>query len=247
MLIEHTIATLRSLRLGGMADAFEHQRSNASLQELSFEDRFSMLVDAEKAARESKRLSRLTMNAKFKAAACPEDIDYRTDRGLDKQRMASLLSCDWIVQNQHLLVSGPTGVGKTWLVCAVGNQAIRLGMPVLYKRFVRLLEEFEIAREDGSLPKLRAQLAKARLLILDDWGIAPLTPRNRQDLFEIIEDRTGSGSLAITAQLPVIKWHDYIGDPTLADAILDRLVHSAHRIELKGESMRRVRKSKETK
>lgn len=247
MLIENTLATLRSLRLGGMAAAFEHQRSNASLQELSFDDRFSMLVDAEKNARENKRLMRLATNAKFKAAACPEDIDYRSDRGLDKQRIGSLLSCDWIVQNQHLIITGPTGVGKTWLACALGNQAIRLGMPVLYKRFVRLLEEFEIAREDGSLPKLRAQLAKVRLLILDDWGMAPLTPRNRHDLFEVIEDRTGCASLAITAQLPVAQWHEYIGDPTLADAILDRLVHTAHRIELKGESMRRTRRSKEIK
>lgn len=157
MLIEHTIATLRVLRLGGMAAAFEHQRANASLRSLPFEDRFSMLVDAEKAARDGKRLARLVKNARFKATACPEDIDYRPSRGLDRRQLGSLLSCDWIAHNQHLIVTGPTGVGKTWLACALGNQATRLGMPVLYKRFVRLLEEFEIAREDGSLPKPRGQ------------------------------------------------------------------------------------------
>lgn len=241
MLIEHTLDTLRSLRLSGMAAAFEHQRLNTSLQNLSFEERFGMLVDAEKTARDSKRLARLVQSARFKANACPEDIDYHANRGVEKRKIASLLSCDWIKQGQHLIITGPTGIGKTWLTCALGNQATRLGLPVSYRRFNRLLEEFEIAREDGSLPKLRAQLLKSRLLILDDWGIAPLSPRNRQDLFEIIEDNCGTASLAITAQLPVSKWHDYIGDPTLADAILDRIIHAAHRIELKGESMRKTR------
>lgn len=241
MLIENTLATLRALRLGGMAAAFERQRLSTDLQALSFEDRFSMLVDAERESRDAKRISRLSKNARFKANACAENIDYRADRGLDRRKVNSLLTCDWIEQRQHLIITGPTGAGKTWFACALGNQAVRHGMPVLYRRFARLLEDFEIAREDGSLIKLRTQLSKVRLLILDDWGITPLTSRNRQDLLEIVDDCTGNVSIAITAQLPIAKWHDYIGDPTLADAILDRLVHSAHRIELKGESMRKMR------
>jgi DNA replication protein DnaC len=159
---------------------------------------------------------------------------------MNMQQLQSLLTCDWIERNQCTLITGPTGVGKTWLACALGNQAARRGFPIQYHRMGRMLEELEIARGDGSLPTLRGRLGRVKLLILDDWGLSPLTPTMRQDLLEIIDDRLGSGALLITSQLPVSGWHEYIGEPTIADAILDRLVHSAHRIELRGESMRKL-------
>src|SRR5690606_2086545 len=172
-------------------------------------------------------------------SAYPEDIDYVANRGLDRQMVASLLNCDWIDRFQHVVITGPTGVGKTHLGCTFAHQAARRGNRVLYCRQSRYLEEIEIARADGTLPKLRARVGRMKLLIIDDWGIAPLTPRARQDLLEVVEDRTSVGSLLITSQLPVEQWHDWIGEPTLADAILDRIVHRAHRITLRGDSLRK--------
>lgn len=241
MLTEQTLNTLQALRLNGMVAALQNQRQSAALQELSFEERLAMLVEAEQAARDTRRLTRLLKRARLKVAATPEDVDYRAPRGLDKRKFAALLICDWIRQHQHVIFTGPTGVGKTWLACALGQQATRLGVPVIYKRCARLLEELEIGRGDGSLLKLRGELAKAGLIILDDWGLAPLNSRQRQDLLELVDDCSAQTSLVITSQLPVEQWHDFIGEPTIADAILDRIVHAAHRFELKGESLRRVR------
>ena len=242
MLIQQTIQGLRNLRLNAMAEAFEQQRGNPALQDLPFEDRLAMLVDHERQARESRRVSRLLKTARLKAGdAAVEDIDFRASRGLDKRQMTALMSCDWATQGQNLIFTGPTGVGKTWLACAYANQAARRGLPVLYRRLPRLLEEMEIAREDGSLHRLRHQLARTRVLVLDDWGVCTLSNQGRQDLLEIVDDRVATLSTVITSQLPISDWHAYLGDPTLADAIMDRLVHAAHHIPLKGESMRKPR------
>ena len=242
MLIQQTLQGLRDLRLNAMAEAFEQQRGNPALQDLPFEDRLAMLVDHERQARESRRIGRLLKFARLKASeAAVEDIDFRASRGLDKRQLTALMTCDWASKGQNLIFTGPTGVGKTWLACAYANAAARRGLPVLYRRLPRLLEEMEIAREDGSLLKLRQQLARTRVLVLDDWGVCTLTNQGRQDLLEIVDDRGGTLSTVITSQLPVSDWHGYLGEPTLADAILDRLVHAAHRIALKGESMRKVK------
>jgi DNA replication protein DnaC len=208
---QHTLNTLRDLKLDGMADALDRQFSTPSLQETSFDDRVAMLVDAERLQRENRRLARLLKQARLKLDACAEDIDYRARRGLDKSQVQGLLSGDWIVQHQNLIITGPTGVGKTWLACAFANQAARTGMPVLYKRLPRMLEDLEIARETGHLILARTQLARVKLLVLDDWGVNPLGRRARQDLLEVIDDRVNNGSVAITSQLPVSEWHAYLG------------------------------------
>ncbi|MDN5850839.1 MAG: IS21-like element helper ATPase IstB [Nitrococcus sp.] len=244
MLSNPTQDILRQLRLAGMAQAYEDQQGNPAAQSLTFDERFGLLVDAENAQRENRRLGRLLKEAKLKATtACGEDIDFSSRRHLDKRQILDLLTCQWVERGQHVLITGLTGVGKTWLACAFGNEAARKGHGVFYKRLPRFLEELEIAHADGSLPKLRTRLARARLLILDDWGVAPITRRGRQDLLEVIDDRVPGASVLITAQMPVEAWHEYLGEPTIADAILDRLLHNAHRIALEGESMRRSRSS----
>ena len=242
MLIQDTVSKLNVLKLHGLASAYEDQRINSSLQDLSFDERIGLLIDAEVQDRENRRLTRLLKSAKLKEDACPEDIDYSSKRGLDRQVIANLLTCDWIEKSLNTIITGATGVGKTWLACALGQQAARKGYSILYKRLSRLLEDLEIAHGDGSLPKLREKLGKVNLLVIDDWALAPLTPIGRHEFLEIIDDRINQGSIMITTQLPIDQWHEYIGDPTLADAILDRLVHSSHRIELKGESMRKLKK-----
>lgn len=239
MLKRQTMDGLKTLRLHGMATAIDDQSTNTAIQTLSFDERLGLLIDAELHDRENRRLKRLLKAAKFKVSACPEDINYKAHRGLDRQVMANLSTCDWINKSLNTIFTGSTGVGKTWLACALGQQAARKGYSVLYKRLSRLMEDLEIAYGDGSLVKERAKIAKMDLLILDDWALAPLTARGRHELLELIDDRIGTGSILITSQLPIDQWHEYIGEPTVADAILDRLVHRAHRVELRGESLRK--------
>ena len=246
MLMEQTLLTLKALRLPGMATAFEEQQTNAAVTSLSFDERFSLLVDREQTWRENRRLARLLREAKLKSSqACIEDIRYGGGRRLDKSLIAQLSSCQWIHQHQNVVLTGATGCGKTWLACAFGNAACRQGLSVFYVRTPRLFEELRIAHGDGSFGKRLSALAKTDLLILDDWGLAPLNQAERNDLLEIIDDRVGTRATLITSQLPTEHWHAYLNDPTLADAILDRILHNKHSIELVGESMRRKQGSPE--
>jgi DNA replication protein DnaC len=240
MLPHHTLEKLRTLRLTGMADALEQQHRHAQAEALSFDERLGLLVDHEVLYRDNRRQTRLLKDAKLRVNACVEDIDYRHPRGLKKAEMAALASSDWIVRHHNLCLTGPTGTGKTWLACALGNQACRQGLSVRYFRLPRLFETLRIAHGDGSYPRLMNQLVKTQLLILDDWAIAPLTAAQRSDLMEVIEERHGRQATLIASQLPIEHWHDYIGEATLADAILDRLLHNAHRLTLKGDSMRKA-------
>lgn len=242
MLIQQTLQHLRELKLIGMADALKEQQKQPALHALSFEERLGLLVDLEITDRSNRRLSNLLRQAKLRQHACVEDIDYQHPRGLIKNKMALLISCDFIHQHHNILITGPTGCGKSWLACALGQQACRQGLRVRYWRAPRLLEELRIAHADGSYSKLLSQLAKMDLLILDDFGLEALQATDRKDLLEIIEDRHKLKSTLITSQLAVKHWHEHIGEPTIADAILDRLMNHAYKIELKGESMRKAEK-----
>ncbi len=243
MLTEYTLNTLKALRLPGMAAAFEEQSANPAAQSLSFDERFGMLVDCELTWRDNRRLSRLLREARLKSSqACVEDIRYGEGRKLDKSLMAQLANCHWIHNHQNLILTGATGCGKTWLACALGNAACRQGLSVIYVRTPRLFEELRIAHGDGSFSRRLAALAKTDLLILDDWGLSPLDQGERNDLLEVLDDRVASRSTLITSQLPTEHWHDYLNDPTLADAILDRVLHAAHKISLTGESLRKQHK-----
>jgi len=241
MLIEQTIEKLYAMKLNGMVDALKDQIQQASSHDLSFEDRFALLVDRQWIWKEDRRMKRLLQNAHLKINGCIEDIDYKAPRGLDKSVILSLANCDWITRAQNIIITGPTGVGKTYLACALANRACRKGFAAFYIRLPRLFQEIAIARADGSYPKLMKKLLKAKALILDDFGLAPMTTPERRDLLEVIEDRHGNASTIVTTQLPIEHWHENIRDPTIADAILDRLVHNAHKINLKGESMRKLR------
>lgn len=240
MLMENTLSTLKALRLPGMTQAFEEQQTSAATAGLSFDERFALLVDREQTYRDNRRIQRLLREAKLKSPqACLEDVRYASGRGLDKATFAQLGSCQWIRQQQNLVITGATGCGKTWLACALGNAACRQGLSVAYARAPRLFEELRIAHGDGSFGKRLLALAKTDLLILDDWGLAPLNQAERNDLLEVLDDRVGTRATLITSQLPVEHWHAYLNDPTLADAILDRVLHAAHKLALSGESQRK--------
>lgn len=241
MFNNQTLQTLRQLKLTGMADALEQQQAQpATHQELSFEERLALLVDREKTWRDNNKIARLLKAAKLKLQAHPEDIDYSHPRGLSKSQFAELLSSQWINQHHNVLITGPTGCGKTYLGCVLATQACRHGLSVRYFRASRLLEALSIAHGDGRFTKLIQLLAKTDLLVLDDWGLEKLTLGQRNDLLEIMEDRHGLRSTLITSQVPVNQWHKSIGDATLADAILDRLLHNSHKLKLRGESMRKT-------
>ncbi len=237
---ENTLNQLRHLKLTGMAQAFSEQLEQPPTQDLSFNERFALLVDRESFARGNRRIENLLRQAKLRQQACIEEIDYRHPRNLNKSQFVSLIECSFVRQRHNLIITGPTGCGKSYLACAIGHQACRQGLSVRYIRLPRFLEELTIAHADGSYGKLLIQMLKVDLLILDDFGLDPaLTQEQRRDFFNIIEDRHQLKSTLITSQLPVKHWHDYIGEPTTADAILDRLLEKTHRIELKGESMRK--------
>jgi DNA replication protein DnaC len=239
MLTHPTAERLRGLGLSAMADAFIELQGMADAAELSREDWLGLLVDREATSRDNKRLARRLREAKLRQAAVIEDTDFRTPRGLDRALFLKLAGCGWIREHAHVVIGGPTGVGKSWLACALGHKACREGYSVLYKRTPRLFADLATARGEGRLPKLLAMLERTRLLIIDDWGPEPLTAEQRRDLLEIVDDRYDKGSLLITSQVPVGRWHEVIGDMTLGDAILDRVVHRAHRIDLKGASLRK--------
>src|SRR5215813_13038738 len=241
MLTHPTSDRLIALGLTGMANALEEQRRGRNVEELSFEERLSLLVDREAVERESKRLISRLKYANLRQNAVVEDLDTKAARGLDKALFAKLAAGEWIARHQDLLITGKTGTGKSWLACALGHKACRDNRSVVYQRVPKLFAELALARGDGRYARILRSLTGVQLLILDDWGLEPLDASARRDLYEILEERYGRRSTILTSQIPVDKWHAFIGDPTYADAILDRLVHNAHRIDLAGESLRRRR------
>lgn len=239
-MIEQTLSQLRQLKLTGMAGALQTQHEQPGTYEgLAFAERLQLLVDQESQERRHRKQERLIRAAQFKLKAQVQGIDYLHPRGLQQSQMATLLQCDWIAKAQNLLLTGPCGSGKTYLACALGHQACLKGYSVRYVRLSRLILELTQAKADGSYSKLLKTLAHFELLIIDDWGLEPLKAATRNDLMEIMDDRHGQTATAILSQLPTDQWYQAIGDNTLADAILDRLMHNAHRINLKGESMRK--------
>ena len=239
MLKHPTLDKLHALKLTGMAAALEDQSATPDITDLSFEERLGLLVDREMTERDNRRMTSRLRRAKLRHNAILEDLDYRYSRGLDKGLVQSLAGCQWVKEHLNVLITGPTGVGKTWLACALAHKACREGYTAQYVRLTRLLRELTIAKGDGQYSKLLTDLAKVDVLILDDWGLMKLSAENRRDLLEVLEDRHGRRSTIATSQLPIEEWHGVIGDATLADAILDRLVHNAYKINLRGESMRK--------
>jgi DNA replication protein DnaC len=246
MLNQQTLEKLRALRLLGMAEGFRAQAEQPDITQLSFDERFAMLVDQQWNWKQNRALARRLANAKLRHRASVEDIDFRSPRGLERSLVRSLAQTSaWVGQHQNVFLIGPTGIGKSFLACALAEKACRDGYTALYTRASQLFRDLTLARADGSLRNRFARLAKVDVLVVDDWAMAPLSDLERRDFLEICEDRYQIRSLVLTSQLPVAQWHAQIGDPTLADSILDRLVHNAHRIEMQGESMRKKHGGKE--
>ena len=240
MITEPTVEKLRELRLEVMAATFLEQQRDLETARLSFEERLGLMVDAEWIQQQNKRLQRRLREAKLKLPqACVEDIDYPARRELDRVVIRRLSTCRWIEEYENLAITGATGVGKTYITCALAHQACRKGYRAIYRRVPRLFQEFNLARADGTYVRLLAKFARIHILVLEDFGLTPLSDQDRYDLLEILEDRYGRRSTIVTSQLPPDRWHDHLADPTVADAILDRLIHNAHRIELKGPSRRK--------
>jgi len=243
MLQNPTLDKLQALHLRGMLRALQEQAQMPECAQLSFEERLGLLVDREVAERDNQRLARRLKQAQLRQEAVVEDIDFRHPRGLDRSLLLSLASCQWVRQRNNCLLTGPTGTGKTYLACALAQKACREGCSVQYARMSRLLAQLSAAKAEGTFVKRLSALARTDLLVLDDWGITPLSAENRRDLLEVLDDRYELRSTLVTSQLPLEHWHEALGDPTLADAILDRLVHNAHKIALFGESLRKTRAS----
>jgi DNA replication protein DnaC len=240
MLTQPTLEKLKSMRLDRLASAWLDQQKDPDITSLSFDERLGMLVDAEWLARENKRLARALKEAKLKlSTACVEDIDYAARRELDKPVIKQLAMCRWITEHQNIVITGATGTGKTYLACALAQQACRKGYRAAYRRATRLSDELLLARADGTHGNALKRYARVDVLVIDDWGMAPLKDQDRRDLYELLDDRHGARSTIITSQLPIAKWHDYVGDPMVADAVCDRLLNNAHRVVLKGPSRRK--------
>jgi DNA replication protein DnaC len=243
MLIEPTKTKLYAMKLNGMAEAYDEQRTQSSMTDLGFEERFGMLVDRQWLWKENRSLVTRLSYARLKQSACIEDLDFVEARGLKRALIDQLNTCEWVQHHQNIIITGPTGCGKTFVACALVHKACREGHRALYFYAPKLFRALSAAHADGSLTNLLKKVAKAQVLILDDWGLAKIDERQYREFLEILDDRHGQGSTVITSQFPVTAWHEAMPDPTVADAILDRLIHNAHRIELKGESMRK-RKSR---
>ena len=239
MLNQQTIEKLHIMKLTGMAEAFQEQSAQPDMDRLSFEERFGLIVDRQWTWKEDCRMQRYLSNAKLKLNACVEDIDYKASRGIDQSVMMKLIACDWIRKHQNIIITGPTGAGKTFIACALANKACREGYRSFYIRSPKFSYQMSLARGDGSYGNIINKLSKTHVLVIDDLGLAPLTDTERRDLLEVIEERYGHASTIVVSQLPMDHWHEQIGDPTIADAILDRLIHNAHKINLKGGSLRK--------
>ena len=247
MLTSPTLEKLRTMKLDAMAKAWEAQQQDPAIAQLAFDERLGLLVDAEWLARENRRMTYALAQAKLKPShACLEALDYSTRRGLDRSLVRQLATCRWIAEHQAVLIIGPTGIGKSFLACALAHQACRHGYRARYWRLSRLFHTLRLAHADGTYVRLLVQLARIDVLVLDDWGLAPLGDQERRDVLEILDDRYDTRATIITSQLAPKHWHEYIGDPTVGDAICDRVLHRAHRIELRGESLRKGHPKAET-